>query len=539
MKTIIMAGGVGTRLWPFSRENFPKQFLSLFGRESFLQKTAQRCASLSGGENVFVVTGRRYKFSVENQMGSVLGGKKAFSNIILEPSGRNTAPAIALSMKYLQEEARCTDDEILFFCPSDHLLEPVGALKTAVEQSMEYAKTHIVTFGIKPNAPETGYGYIELGDNGKDEDVNMFVVEKFTEKPDQKTAEAYLKKGNFAWNSGMFLFSIKAMKEEFKKHAPSLFEAMEKMSYSAMCENYDQLESISIDYAVMEKSGKVLCKEPDLAWNDIGSWDAVYDILPHDESGNAIQGRVECIDSKNSLVLSNKSLTSVVGVENIAVIETEDAILVCDRSRAQDVGAMVKKMKSEGRKEATEHATSYRPWGSYTVLEEGTRYKIKRIVVNPGAKLSLQRHRHRSEHWVVIKGMAEIEIGRERKTLHENESVYVPVFEMHRLINPGIIPLEIIEVQNGEYVGEDDIERFEDNYGREDGGQALNYREDPYKESERYQRPAEETRREERREEKPREENRGGGGEKKKRGYYKNGVYMGENPPEGAEKRKK
>lgn len=464
MKTIIMAGGSGTRLWPYSRKNYPKQFLEIVGKESFIQSTAKRLAMISGANNVYVIATNRYKFNIENQLAKALPSSSGFSNLIVEPASRNTAPAIAYAVKYFMETEGLNDDDILFFAPSDHIIEPEAELKKAVEESMSYARDSIVTFGVVPNRPETGYGYIELAD--KDSDISD--VKQFVEKPDKETAEKYVKAGNYMWNSGMFMFSIGVILDAFQKFAPELYDAIANKSLDRMRADYKNLEKDSIDYAVMEKADRIVCRKLNLKWSDIGSWNSVYDYLPKDKDKNAIMGRVETINVKDSLIISDKRLTTVIGLDNIAVIETDDAVLICDRRKTQDVKEVVDNMRRNRRREVIEHTTTYRPWGQYTVLEEGSRYRIKRIVVNPGAKLSLQRHRHRSEHWVVVKGMAEVEIGNQILNLHENESAFVPVFEMHRLINPGKIPLEMIEVQNGEYVGEDDIERFEDVYGRED-----------------------------------------------------------------------
>jgi len=461
MKSIILAGGSGTRLWPLSRKNFPKQFLNLVGENSFIQETALRLSSFSSSKDVFVITGERYKFNVADQL--TLSFNEPFENLILEPSGRNTAPAIALTVKYFLDEENLSTNEVLLFSPADHIINPVETLKTAVHDALEAAQKSIVTFGIVPDKPETGYGYIELG---KTQGSKIHKVSRFVEKPNIEKAKEYLASGNYVWNSGMFMFSIQVILDAFKKLVPELYHAITNWSYDEMLEKYDTLESISIDYAVMEKFDRILCQKLEISWDDIGSWDSLYDVLEKDENQNAISGDVECLDVNNSLVMSKDKLTTLIGLNNISVIETEDAILISDRSRSQEVKQLVETLKMKKRKEVEEHVTTYRPWGSYTVLDEGPRFKIKKIVVNIGASLSLQRHHHRSEHWVVVSGTAEVTIGDQTSFLHENESVYVPKSTMHRLINPGRTPLEIIEVQNGEYVGEDDIERFEDSYGR-------------------------------------------------------------------------
>ncbi len=457
MLAVIMAGGTGTRLWPSSRNNFPKQFLSLIADESFIQMTARRLSLACGSDNVFVVAGEHYKFSIVDQLSGTFG--KPFENLILEPFGRN----IALTVKYLIEKQGVSDDEVVLFAPSDHLFAPVEKFVESVKAASEAAGDSILTFGIVPRRPDTGYGYVEIGDRVKG-DVHR--VKRFVEKPDLATAESYLSAGNYMWNSGMFLFKVKTIKEAFRHHVPDLYEAIEKMTFEEMAAGYESFPSISIDYAVMEKVSGMLCSKLALDWNDIGSWESIYEALPKGDRGNAVKGNVELYDVENSLILSEANLTTAIGVRDLVIVDTGDAVLVCDRSKAQNVRELVEQMKKNKRREVAEHLTTYRPWGSYTILEEGHRYKIKRIVVNPGANLSLQRHRHRSEHWVVVRGMAEVRIGEETTTLHENQSVYVPIFETHRLANPGKIPLEIIEVQNGAYVGEDDIERIEDVYGR-------------------------------------------------------------------------
>lgn len=456
-----MAGGSGTRLWPLSRKNHPKQFLSLFHGESFLQSTARRLLLLSRQQDIYTVAGEDYKLVIKGHLTEFF--KKDFNNLIQEPLGRNTAPAIALTIKYLQEKENCAENEILFFSPSDHIIRPEKDFAEAVKEASTLASSHIVTFGVVPARPETGYGYIELG---REEEKGAYQVSRFVEKPDEAKAGEYISAGNYLWNSGMFLFSIKVMVRAFEEYAPELFRAVKEYSLQDMIDRYKDFQNISIDYAVMEKTKNILCKKLTVEWNDIGSWDSVYEILPKDSNQNAVEGDVELLDVKNSIVLSDKKLTVLIGVSNLAVIETADAILISDRSKTQQVKDIVSRLKEKGRREADEHITTYRPWGNYTVLEESERYKIKKIVVNPGASLSLQRHVHRSEHWIVVKGTAKVRLEEKEFIIHENESAFVPKSTLHRLSNPGKISLEIIEVQNGEYVGEDDIERVEDHYGR-------------------------------------------------------------------------
>jgi len=460
MVSVILAGGSGTRLWPYSRQNFPKQFLNLVGDKSLLQMTAERLRSVSPVEEIYVVAGEQYRFTISDHLCQLFGCK--FTNMILEPMGRNTAPAIGLTVKYLLEKGY-DPETVVFFSPSDHVVEPVSVFAGAVKSVEKEAHSHIVTFGIVPSRPETGYGYIELG---KQKREALYAVSRFVEKPDRETAQHYVESGNYMWNAGMFLFSLRVILEAFEKHMPELYAAITTQSYAEMVARYSQLPSISIDYGVMEKASNILCYALDVSWNDVGSWDSVYELFPADEHGNATSGDVVSLDTKRSLVLSKNHLTALIGVSDLVVVETEDAILIANRSQTQKVKDMVQLLASQKRPEVTEHVTVYRPWGSYTVLEEAPRYKIKKIVVNVGAALSLQRHQHRSEHWIVVRGTALVEIDGKEQFVHENESVYVPQSTLHRLSNPGKIPLEIIEVQNGEYLGEDDIERFTDNYGR-------------------------------------------------------------------------
>lgn len=444
-----MAGGSGTRLWPLSRKSLPKQFLKLGGQESLLQKTAKRLRGIAVAEDIFVITSADSFHEVAQELPQI-----PRENIFIEPEQKNTAAAIALAMKMLIEKRGLSLDELVFVTPADHMISPEEKFWEAVKEGEKRAlEGEIVTFGVFPSHPETGYGYIHAKD-GK--------VEGFVEKPSLQKAQEYLLSGHYFWNSGMFLFSLKTMQSELQKYAPELALP----SLEELLARFSALPKISIDYAVMEKSTHLAMVPLYLSWSDVGSWENVYELFEKDETQNVSYGNVMTLDTKGCLIFSQKRLIATVGVEDLMVIETGDALLVAKKGEGQKVKEVVEKLSGAGKPEAQTHLTTHRPWGLYTVLGEAERYKIKRIVVKPQEKLSLQLHYHRSEHWIVVSGTAKVTINDQEHLVHEGESIFVPKSAIHRVENPGKVILEIIEVQVGEYLGEDDIVRLEDIYGR-------------------------------------------------------------------------
>lgn len=445
MKVILLAGGSGERLWPVSRKAFPKQFFQIDQTESLLFKSVKRNLSLVRPQELFIVTHKDYYHEILKEVPMI-----PKENIICEPEKKNTAPAIALAIQYINP----SPEETLLVVPSDHIISPLDKYVNYVKEAENYAQEgFIVIFGVRPNRPETGYGYIKASSS---------TVECFVEKPDRQSALEYLLAGSYYWNAGIFAFTKKTIEREFQTYAPQILAS----SYEDICEHFSHMPSISIDYAIIEKSKKVRMVNFDLSWSDVGSWEQVYDLLQKDEKGNASFGPTKMMDTTNTLVFAKKRLLSTIGVDNLIIIETEDALLVADKKQGQKVKDLVKSLREEGKKESDEHPKVNRPWGSYTVLEEEGRYKIKKIEVKPNEKLSLQLHYHRSEHWVVVKGTAKVSIGDQETIVKEGESIFVPKTAIHRVENPGKVSLEIIEVQVGEYLGEDDILRLKDIYGR-------------------------------------------------------------------------
>ena len=466
MIPVILSGGSGTRLWPLSRSQYPKQFLPLVTENSMLQETLVRLQGLDDLSAPMVVCNEDHRFMVAEQLRAMAVESQA---IMLEPVGRNTAPAVAMAALAAQ-----SPDELLLILAADHVIVDVERFQSAVRQAADVADSGaLVTFGIVPTGPETGYGYIKRG--AEQDNVGTYSVEKFVEKPDLDTATGYLESGDYFWNSGMFVFKASRYLEELERHHPEMLAACRKAHRCATVstdfirfgkEDFSACPADSIDYAVMEKTDQAVVVPLDAGWNDVGSWSALWDVAGKDNQGNALKGDVLCVDTKNSYIQSENKLVAVVGLEDMVVVETDDAVMVSPRTRVQEVKQIVDLLKAAGRCEFESHRKVYRPWGYYDSIDLGERHQAKRIVVNPGAKLSLQMHHHRAEHWIVVKGTASVTRGEELLLLSENQSTYIPIGTTHSLENPGVIPLEMVEVQTGSYLGEDDIVRFEDRYGR-------------------------------------------------------------------------
>lgn len=465
---VILSGGTGSRLWPLSREGYPKQFWPLVGARTMLQETASRAAG-PGFAPPVVVCNEAHRFLVAEQLREA---RVENPRILLEPVGRNSAPAIAAAALLLRQ----TDPEaVLWLLAADHAIADLPALRAALDSAVAAARAgRIVTFGMRPASAETGYGYIETGAELPDL-PGVHAVAGFIEKPDAATAETFVEGGRHLWNSGMFVATAATLLSELSRHAPGVVETVERALAAAKHDldfvrlgeaEFAVAPDISIDYAVMEKTERAAVVPASIGWSDIGSWAALWDAAEKDAAGNATTGPVELLDAEGCYVRSEGILTAAVGLRDTVVVTTEDAVLVMPRARAQDVKALVERMRAAGRPEAKGHRRVYRPWGHYEGLIQGERFQVKKIQVRPGQKLSLQKHFHRAEHWVVVNGTAIVERDNESILLRENESVYLPLGCVHRLVNPGMIPLNLIEVQSGAYLGEDDIVRIEDTYGR-------------------------------------------------------------------------
>ena len=468
---IILAGGSGTRLWPLSRSAMPKQLLALNGEASLLQQTVQRLLPRVDHDKLITVTHADHRFEVMGQLHAI--NASLADNVLAEPIGRNTLPAIAWAVARVAEK---DPKALIGVFSSDHAVADQAAFNEAWKSAEEAAlEGYLTLFGMQPTEPAIGYGYIQAGadlskkkTSGKSSGAKS--VSRFVEKPDAKTARAYLKQGGYFWNGGMFVFRADIFLAMLKKHQPAIHAAALALakggSKVAEFDTYAALPDLSIDYGVLEVADKVAVVPVDMGWNDLGSWEAIYQQRDKDDQGNMVKGEVLAVDSQDNLLWSEHGLIATLGLQNLAVVQTRDATMVCPRDRVQDLKQLVATVKDKHRHLTEIHMTVTRPWGSYTILEEGTRYKIKRIVVNPGAKLSMQMHFHRSEHWVVIAGTAKITNGEQEIFLEENQSTYIPQTNRHRLENPGRIPLQIIEIQSGPYLEEDDIVRFDDVYGR-------------------------------------------------------------------------
>lgn len=478
---VIMSGGSGSRLWPVSRKEYPKPFVELPGGGTLIEKTYSRVSNIPEVEDVLTITNRDYYFMSKDVFSTVQADKKHLTpHFLLEPVARNTAPAVAMAA--LMAVDKWGEDTVLLVLPADHLIGEDDSFAECVKQAQETALAdNLVTFGIRPDEPDTGFGYIEVKDKNEPGGCcgQPQKVQRFVEKPPIEKAIEYFESGKYLWNSGMFCFKAGVLLEGFKNHAPEVYAASidcyEKSKSNSQdlinvmeidLPSFEAVPEDSIDYALMERADNVMVIPSKFKWNDVGSWHAMGEMLLPDENENRIDGEAVVVDVTNTFIQSPHRIVACVGVNDLIVVDTHDALLVADKGRVQDVKKIVEKLKVMGHDSAQLHRTVVRPWGTYTVLEEDAGYKIKRIVVKPEQSLSLQMHHHRSEHWVVVSGIAEVVNGESDLLLKENESTYIPAGNKHRLVNPGKVELVLIEVQSGEYLGEDDIVRFEDVYGR-------------------------------------------------------------------------
>jgi len=464
---VILSGGAGTRLWPLSREMYPKQLLALTGKLTMLQDTVMRLAAIPGAQSPVVVCNEAHRFTVAEQIRAM---DLQASSILLEPTGRNTAPAVALAaLAALDLDA----EAILVVAPADHVIRDAKGFAQAASVAAGFAEQgKLVTFGIVAHAPETGYGYIRRGEGSGP----VYPVAQFTEKPPIDVAQQFVASGDYYWNSGMFVFKASRYLEELAAFAPDILAASTAAFRAAKADldfvridkaEFAKCRSESIDYAVMERTKDALVLPLDVGWSDVGSWSSLFDALPADEEGNVLQGDVLVHDTHDCYVHSTSRLVAAVGMDDHIIVETKDAILVAPKDRVQDVKDLVAMIRKSGRSESSLHREVFRPWGSYDSIDSGERFQVKRLSVKPGGVLSLQMHHHRAEHWIVVQGTARITRNDETFLLSENESTYIPIGATHRIENPGKMPLHLIEVQSGSYLGEDDIVRFEDNYGRQ------------------------------------------------------------------------
>ncbi len=470
---VILAGGSGTRFWPLSRHLYPKQLLRLMGDDTLIQQTMRRVLGCVPAHRVLISTNPAQADFIRVQLADWKGELK--DNYVLEPEARNTAPAIALAAT---EIVKRDPEAVMLVLPADHVIKGDARFQAAVALGTELAQAgHLVTFGIRPIRPETGYGYIAVNKRsklGSKQRLAGYPVARFVEKPDARTAAKYLKAGNYFWNSGIFIWRASVILDELAKHQPALARGLEKVGAlraadpngMETAQAYRELNSVSIDNGVMERSPHAAMIPVDFAWSDVGNWSSLEEVAPRSKTGNVVSGNVVDLDSHNSVLYADRRLVATIGLSDMVVVDTPDATLVCPKTRSQDVKKVVEILKKQGAPEHLEHRTVFRPWGSYTVLEEGPGYKVKRVTVNPGGRLSLQLHHQRSEHWVVIAGTAKVTCGDREFTLGVGQSTGIPKETRHRLENPGTDTLHIIEVQNGPYLGEDDIVRFKDDYGR-------------------------------------------------------------------------